>query len=155
MTRKASTQVATIIKAERKAVYDAFLDPDLVTAWLPPNNMRGCVHVFDAREGGAFRISLTYQDPEHPVGGKTSADTDTVQGKFVELAPYSRIVEVVEFDSEDPAFAGEMRITVTFADAAEGTEITFLCQDIPEGIRPEDNEQGCKESLQKLATLLE
>lgn len=150
-----STRVARFIKAEREAVYHAFLDPDSVAAWLSPNNMRGHVHVFDAREGGAFRISLTYQNPEHSLAGKTSADTDTFQGRFVELVPYEKIVEAVEFESEDPAFAGEMTITVSLADADGGTEITFLCQDIPKGIRPEDNEQGCKESLQKLAALIE
>lgn len=151
----ASTRVSRVIKAGREEVYRAFLDPQSVVAWLPPHNMTGRVHVFDPREGGLFRISLTYQDPEHSLGGKTTADTDTVQGRFVELLPYSRIVEVVTFESEDPAFAGEMTITVTLADADGGTEITFLCEDIPKGIRPEDNEQGCRESLQKLAALLE
>ena len=48
-----------------------------------------------------------------------------------------------------------MRMTVSLADANGGTEITILCEDIPKGIRPEDNELGCKESLQKLAAFLE
>lgn len=151
----ASTRVSKIIKAPRKAVYQAFLDRDAVTAWLSHDNMRGHVHAFDAREGGAFRISLTYQDPEHSPGGKTSEDTDTYQGRFVESVPYAKIVEVTEFESQDPAFADEMRITVSLADTDGGTEITMLCQDIPKGIRLEDNELGCKESLQKLAALLE
>jgi len=64
-------------------------------------------------------------------------------------------VEVVEFESPDPQFAGAMRITTTFADGDEGTEITILCQDIPPGIRPEDNEEGTRQALQKLAALLE
>jgi hypothetical protein len=64
-------------------------------------------------------------------------------------------VEVVEFESQAPEFAGEMKIIVNLADAEGGTGVTMLCQDIPPGIRPEDNEQGCKESLQKLAALLE
>jgi uncharacterized protein YndB with AHSA1/START domain len=89
------------------------------------------------------------------LGGKTTADTDTVQGRFVELVPYTKIVQAVEFESDDPAFAGEMTITVDLADTDGGTEITFLCENIPKGIRPEDNEQGCRESLQKLAALLE
>jgi uncharacterized protein YndB with AHSA1/START domain len=151
----ASTRVSKIIKAPRKAIYQAFLDRDAVTAWLSPDNMRGPVHASDAREGDAFRISLTYQDPEHSPGGKTSEDTDTYQGRFVESVPYAKSVEVIEFESQDPAFAGEMRITVSLADTDGGTEITMLCQDIPKGIRLEDNELGCKESLQKLAALLE
>ena len=59
-------------------------------------------------------------------------------------------MEVVEFESQDPAFA-----TVSLADADGGTELTILCEDIPKGIRPEDNELGCRESLHKLAVLLE
>jgi uncharacterized protein YndB with AHSA1/START domain len=113
------------------------------------------LHVFDAREGGTFRMSLTYQDPKHSPGGKTSEDTDTFQGKFIELVPDEKIVEVIKFESRDPRFAGEMKITTSFTDTDEGTEITVLCQDIPAGIRLEDNEMGCKESLQKLAALIE
>jgi len=78
----ASTRVSRIINAERKAVYHAFLDPDSVVSWLAPNNMRGHVHTFDAREDGTFRMSLTYQNPEHSLAGKTSEDTDTFQGRF-------------------------------------------------------------------------
>lgn len=74
--------------------------------WLAPDNMKGHVHTFDAREGGTFRMSLTYQDQTHPLSGKTSEDTDTFQGRFLELVPYARIAEVVEFESPDPAFAG-------------------------------------------------
>jgi len=96
-----------------------------------------------------------YQDPKHLLVGKTSQDTDIVLGRFVELIPETKILEVVEFESQAPEFAGEMKIIVSLADADGGTEVTMLCQDIPPGIRPEDNEQGCKESLQKLGALLE
>jgi uncharacterized protein YndB with AHSA1/START domain len=154
-TKGSSTRVSRVIKAERNVVYSAFLDPDSVAAWLAPNSMTGHVHVFEPREGGRFRMSLTYRNADHPVAGKTSADTDTVQGRFVELVPNKKIVEVVEFESQDPAFSGEMKILVSLTDAEGGTEITFVCDDIPPGIRPEDNEQGCKESLAKLAKLLE
>jgi uncharacterized protein YndB with AHSA1/START domain len=144
-----------MIKAPRKAVYQAFLDRDAVASWLPPEAMTGHVHTFDPREGGKFRMSLTYQDPEHSPGGKTSEDTDTVQGRFVELVPYEKIAWVVEFESQDPGFAGEMRITFRLADAEGGTEVVVLCEDIPGGVRPEDNEMGCRSSLQNLAALLE
>jgi uncharacterized protein YndB with AHSA1/START domain len=139
---------------ERKAVYQAFLDRDAVAAWLAPKGMKGRVHAFDARKGGSFRISLTYQGSNH-LPGKTSEDTDTSEVKFVKLVPYSKIVEVAVFESEDPAFAGEMKITAALADVEGGTELTMVCEDIPTGIRPEDNEQGCRESLDKLAALLE
>jgi uncharacterized protein YndB with AHSA1/START domain len=150
-----STRVSKIVKAPRKTVYRAFLDREAVASWLPPNNMTGDVHVFEPREGGRFRISLMYQDPKHSLAGKTSQHTDIPQGRFVELIPDTKIVEVVEFESQKPEFAGEMEIIVSLADVDGGTEVRMHCQDIPPGMRPEDNEQGCKESLQKLALLLE
>lgn len=150
-----STTVSRVIDAPRSEVYRAFLDPDAVVAWLPPEGMTGRVHRFDAREGGTFRVSLTYRDATGGAGGKTTPDTDTYRGRFASLVPDERIEEVVEFESADPRFAGEMRITVTFEDAADGTAVTYRCDDIPSGIRPEDNEAGCRSSLGKLAALVE
>src|SRR5712692_1887154 len=115
-TKSASTRVSKIIKASRQAVYQAFLDADSVAAWLHPDGMTGHVHTFEPREGGKFRISLTYQDAKNSPGGKTSQDTDTYQGRFVKLVPNETIVEVIEFESQQPEFAGEMRMTVTLAD---------------------------------------
>jgi uncharacterized protein YndB with AHSA1/START domain len=150
-----STQVSRIIRAPRRAVYRACLDPDAVAAWRVPDNMKGHMHAFDAREGGAFRMSLTYRDPAKSPVGKTSEDTDTFQGRFVELIPDEKIVEAIEFESPDPRFAGEMKITTRFAETGAGTEITILCQDIPSGIELADNELGCREALRKLAALVE
>jgi uncharacterized protein YndB with AHSA1/START domain len=151
----ASMQVSKIIKAPRQAVYQACLDPDALAKWRVPDNMKAQVHVFDAREGGRFRISLTYQNPAHSPGGKSSEDTDTFEGRFIELIPDEKIVEVVAFESPDPNFAGEMRITTSLRDTAGGTEITLLFQDMPAGIHLEDNEAGTRQSLRKLAALLE
>jgi uncharacterized protein YndB with AHSA1/START domain len=153
--KKGTSRVSRIIKAPRQAVYNAFIDPGSLAAWLAPDNMRGEVHTFDAREGGIFRMTLTYLDSKDPPGGKTAKDKDTFQGRFVELVPYEKIVEVIEFESEDPRFAGEMKMIVTFADSGGGTEVTLLFEDIPEGIRPEDNDKGSNQSLKKLAALLE
>jgi len=153
--KKASTRVSRTIHAPRTAVYQAFVDRDAVAAWLPPESMRGEVHAFEPREGGLFHMSLTYKNPEDAQRGKTSADTDTVRGRFVELLPLEKIVEVFEFESQDPKLAGEMRVTARFADVAGGTEVTMICDDIPVGISPADNEMGSRSSLQNLAALLE
>ena len=152
---RASTQVSTIIRAPRAVVYRACLDPDALARWRVPDTMSGHVQVFDAREGGAFRMSLTYRDPQQAPGGKTSDDTDTFRGRFLELVPDEKIVEVVEFESPDPRFAGEMTVTTSLSDTADGTEVTVRCQDLPPGIRPEDNALGTKQALRKLATLVE
>ncbi len=150
-----STRVSRIIKAPRTKVYWAFLDPAAVAAWLAPDTMRGRVHAFDPREGGQFRISLVYQNPEDSQRGKTSGDTDTYHGRFAKLVPYEKIVEVIEFESQEPGFAGEMTMTVMLADVEGGTEVSLLYENVPRGIRPEDNEAGSRSSLQKLAALVE
>jgi uncharacterized protein YndB with AHSA1/START domain len=149
------TSVTRLIRAPREAVYRACLDPEALAAWRVPDNMVGHVHAFDAREGGVLRMSLTYLDADQSPRGKTSQDTDTFQSRFVELVPGEKIVEAIEFESEDPRFSGEMTITTTLADAAMGTDVTILCQGLPAGVRPEDNEMGTRQSLQKLAALVE
>ena len=153
----ASTKVSRLIKAPLQAVYRAFLDRDALAAWLPPETMAGRVHALDPRPGGKFAMSLTYQDPQLAPGGqgKTSENTDTFQGRFVELVPDEKIVWAVQFDSPHPEFAGEMRITWSLADAGDGTQVSVLCENIPPGVRPEDNEMGSRSSLQKLAALVE
>ncbi len=150
-----STRVSQFIKAPREVVYRALLDPDAVAAWLSPDNMRGHVHTFEPHEGGKFRMSLTYLDQADSPRGKTTDDTDTFEGRFVELRPYEKLVEVFVFESQQPEFAGEMRMTWSLADADGGTEVTVLCEDIPKGIRLEDNEVGSKQSLRKLAGFVE
>lgn len=155
MTPDRSTRVSWLINAPREVVYRAFLEPDAVASWLPPDGMKGQVHVLEPRVGGKFRVSLTYLNPEESLGGKTSADTDTTQGRFVELIPKEKIVWMTEFESEQPEFAGEMKIIWSLADADGGTEVTVVCEDIPVGIRLEDNELGSKLSLQKLAAFVE
>lgn len=150
---RASTQVSQIVKAPRAAVYRACLDPYALASWRVPDNMTAHVHVFDAREGGAFRMSLIYKDSEPSPGGKTSEGTDTFQGRFAQLVADEKIVEVIEFESQDPGFAGEMRMTTTLADTDEGTEVTVLCEGIPAGVRPEDNQAGTEQALRKLAAL--
>lgn len=150
-----SMRVSRVIKAPRQKVYQAFLDAESVSAWLAPDNMRSHVHTFEPREGGQFRVSLTYQNPGEAQLGKTSGATDTYHGRFAKLVPYEKIVEVIEFESQEPGFAGEMRMTVMLADVDGGTEVSLLYENVPRGIRPEDNEAGSRSSLQKLAALVE
>jgi uncharacterized protein YndB with AHSA1/START domain len=115
--------------------------------------MTAHVHAFDGREGGAFRISLTY---EAPTGmGKTSAQTDTYHGRFVKLVPDEQVVEVDEFETEDPAMRGEMTITITLADVDGGTELVAVHDGLPAGVSPADNETGWRLALDKLAALVE
>jgi uncharacterized protein YndB with AHSA1/START domain len=149
------TSVSRIIKAPRRTIYQAFLDPEALVSWLPPKGMKGHVYAFDAREGGAYRLSLTYEGSNHPAPGKTSEHADIVRGRFVKLIPDERIVQRVEFESEDPAFAGAMTIDWSLADVPGGTEVTVRCENAPEGIRPDDHETGMRSSLENLAAFTE
>ena len=148
-------RVSRFIHAPRHAVYLAFLDPEAISAWMAPDTMRGHVHQFEARAGGVFRVSLRYQNPEDAGRGKSSGDTDTYHGRFVELVPDEKIVEAIEFETNDPGMMGEMTLTVLLAEVAGGTEVTMIYDHLPSGVRPEDNEIGTRESLAKLAAYLE
>jgi uncharacterized protein YndB with AHSA1/START domain len=148
-----STRITRRVNAPRAAVYRALLDPRAVAAWMVPTGMTSQVHAFDPREGGAFRVSLTYDAPTG--AGKTTAQTDTYHGRFVELVPDERVVEVVEFETADPALRGEMTITIALADADGGTDVLAVHDRLPPGLSPADNEAGWRSSLAKLAALVE
>lgn len=111
------------------------------------------VHEFDVREGGAFRISLTYDEPTET--GKTTARTDTFHGHFARLVPDEQVVQIVEFETDDPTIRGEQTITYTLTDADGGTDIDAVHDNLPAGVPPEDNDLGWRMSLAKLAALAE
>lgn len=150
---EASTRVTQRIRAPRAAVYRALLDAGAVAKWMVPDGMRGEVHAFDAREGGAIRVSLTYDAPTGT--GKTTAHTDTYHGRFVRLVPDELVVEAVEFETADPALRGEMTIEIRLRDVAGETEIVAVHGRLPRGLAPADNETGWRTSLAKLAALVE
>ena len=148
-----STRISVHLKAPREIVYRALLDERAIATWMVPTGMTSHVHEFDAREGGSFRISLTYDAPTGT--GKTTAHTDTYHGRFVKLVPNEQVVEVAEFETTDPALRGEMTITLTLADAGGGTDVLAVHDGLPPGVPTADNEVGWRSSLAKLAALVE
>jgi uncharacterized protein YndB with AHSA1/START domain len=148
-----STRVTRHVRAPRPAVYRALLDADAIRQWRVPDGMSSEVHEFDAREGGAFRVSLTYDAQAGT--GKSAARTDTYHGRFTRLVPDEQVTEVFEFESADPGLAGEMTMTTTLADAADGTDVTVLHERVPDRIPPADNETGTRMALEHLARLVE
>ncbi len=148
-----STRVRRHLNAPRARVYSALVDAKAVARWMVPTGMTSQVHVFEGREGGSFRISLTYDAPT--AVGKTSGHTDTFHGRFVQLVPNERVVEVVEFETVDPELRGEMTITMTLADADGGTEVLAVHEGLPPGLPTADNEAGWRSSLARLAALVE
>jgi len=153
-----ATELARTIAAPRHAVYAALLDADAVQRWMVPDGMTSEIHSFDPEVGGAFRISLTYDAPD-PVG-KSGAHTDTYHGTFAALVPDHEVVQVVEFETDDPAMQGEMTITYQLTDAGladgtVGTLVTGSHEGLPPGISIADNELGWRMSMAKLADLVE
>src|SRR6266498_4748688 len=136
-----STRLSQHVNAPRAQVYRALLDARAVATWMVPNGMTSHVHAFDGRQGGSFRISLTYDAPTGT--GKSSAHTDTFHGRFVKLVPDEKVVEVVEFETTDPALRGEMTITIALADAeGGGTDLLAVHDELPPGVPTADNEVG-------------
>jgi uncharacterized protein YndB with AHSA1/START domain len=147
------TRVSRRVSASRSAVYRALVDPSAVTKWMVPEGMTGHVHAFDPREGGAIRVSLTYDGPTGL--GKTTARTDTYYGRFVKLVADTQVQQAVEFETDDAALQGAMTITISLADVPGGTEILAVHEGLPEGLAASDNELRWREGLAKLAALVE
>ncbi len=149
----ASTCISRHMNAPRARVYKSLIDAGAIAKWKVPTGMTCQVHEFEGREGGAFRISLTYD--EQTGTGKTTAQTDTYRGRFVTLVPNERVVEVDEFETANPALRGEMTITITLSDADGGTNVLAVHDGLPPGLSASDNEAGWRMALDKLADLVE
>jgi uncharacterized protein YndB with AHSA1/START domain len=142
-----------VIDAPRPRVYEALLDATAVARWKVPAGMTCEVHEFEARVGGAIRISLSYEARDR--AGKTVGRTDTYRGRFVTLVRDELVVEVDEFETDDPALRGEMTSTIRLSDADGATELVAVHDGLPEGLSPADNELGWREALGRLAALVE
>lgn len=143
-----------MINASPADVYAAMVDPAALAEWLPPGNMTADFERFDLRPGGSYRLVLTYNAGSASVG-KASEDTDIVEGRFVDLRPGERVVQTVDFESEDPAFHGTMMMTWQVAPHEGGTRVDFIAEDVPEGISAEDHAEGMAASLTNLVRYLE
>ncbi|HTF50854.1 MAG TPA: SRPBCC domain-containing protein [Pseudonocardia sp.] len=149
-----STEASREVDAPRSSVYRALLDAGAIARWRVPTGMTCEVHEFDAREGGFFRISLTYDAPTGT--GKSAAHTDTYHGHFVRLRPDEQVVEVLEFEAAAAELRGEMTMTTTLADAESGgTLVTIRHDGIPDAVPAADNEVGTRMALDKLAMFVE
>lgn len=122
--------------------------------WLPPSGMIGQMERFAFREGGSYRLRLTYVE-DGTGSGKSSDGSDEVEARFVRLVRERRIEQAVPFESDDPRFSGEMRVVWTFTPVESGTEVVVRCENVPDGISPEDHDAGLRSTLENLATFTE
>ncbi len=149
------TDIASrVIAAPHERVYAALVDPKALTAWLPPDGMSGRFERFDPRTGGSYRLVLTYTEVSAS-RGKTTADSDIVEARFLDLLPGVRVVQAVDFVSDDPAYAGTMIMTWEVTAVDGGTRVDITADDVPDGISPDDHAAGLASSLAHLADHLE
>jgi uncharacterized protein YndB with AHSA1/START domain len=133
-----------VLRAAPERVYRAFVDPDAMVKWLPPNGFTGKVHHMDARAGGSYRMSFT---------NFTTGKSHSFGGQYVELAPGERLRYTDKF--EDPNLPGEMQVTVTFKKVFCGTELNVTQEGVPDIIPAEACYLGWQESLILLVKLVE
>lgn len=133
-----------VLRATPERVYRAFLDPDAMAKWLPPNGFTGKVHHVDARVGGTYRMSFT---------NFSTGQSHSFGGEYLELIPNERIRNTDRFD--DPNLPGEMLTTVSMRQVSCGTELNIVQEGIPEAIPQEACYLGWQESLTLLAQLVE
>src|SRR5712672_2112673 len=129
-----------VLRATPGKIYKAFLDPDAMAKWLPPNGFTAKVHKMDAKVGGSYKMSFTNftTDKSHSFGGA-----------YVELTPHERIRYTDKFD--DPNLPGAMQVTVTLKKVLVGTEINITQEGIPDAIPAEACYLGWQQSLVLLA----
>jgi uncharacterized protein YndB with AHSA1/START domain len=133
-----------VLRAPPERIYRAFLDPDAMAKWLPPNGFTGKVHSMDAKVGGTYKMSFT---------NFGSGKSHSFGGKYVELTPNGLIRYTNKFD--DPNLPGEMQTTITLKKVFCGTELNAIQEGVPEVIPAEACYMGWQESLILLGKLVE
>jgi uncharacterized protein YndB with AHSA1/START domain len=147
-------RASRVIAAPRHQVYAALIDPVALTDWLPPDGMTGRFERFDLRPGGSYRLVLTYEDAAR-APGKATATTDVVDAHFVDVVADSRVIQTVDFVSDDPAMAGTMTMTWEVSDVHGATRVDITAENVPDGISSEDHAVGLASSLEHLAAYVE
>lgn len=133
-----------VLATRPEKVYRAFLEPDAMAKWLPPDGFTCTVHQVDPKVGGSYKASFR---------NFTNGQKHTFGGKYVELAPNERLCYTDRF--EDPSLPGEIRVTVTLKKVSVGTEVTIVQEGLPDVIPVEACYLGWQQSLRNLARLVE
>jgi uncharacterized protein YndB with AHSA1/START domain len=142
------------VDAPLSRVFQALVDREALETWLPPGNMTGRFENFDPTPGGSYRLVLTYANAAASPG-KSSADSDIVDVRFVDIVANERVVQAVDFVADSPEFAGTMRMTWTVREDAGGTLVEIVADDVPDGISHADHAVGLASSLDNLARFVE
>ncbi|HEY2876365.1 MAG TPA: SRPBCC family protein [Reyranella sp.] len=133
-----------VLATTPEKLYRAFLEPDAVAKWLPPNGFACTVHHLEARVGGTHKMSFR---------NFTTGKGESFGGRYLELVPNERLRYTDSFD--DPNLPGEMTVTVSLKKVVVGTELTITQEGIPDPIPVEACYLGWQQSLENLAKLVE
>jgi len=133
-----------VLRATPERVYRAFLEPDAMAKWLPPNGFTGKVHHLEAKVGGTYKMSFT---------NFSSGKSHSFGGTYLELTPNERLRYTDRFD--DPNLPGEILTTITLKKVFCGTELNVVQEGLPDVIPAEACYLGWQESLALLAKLVE
>jgi uncharacterized protein YndB with AHSA1/START domain len=139
-----TVQFQRVLRTTPERLYRAFIDPDAMVKWLPPNGFTAKVHNIDARVGGSYKMSFT---------NFSSGKSHSFGGEYLELVPNERLRYVDRFDN--PGLPGEMTVTVNLKKVSVGTEIKIVQEGIPDAIPAEACHLGWQESLALLTLLVE
>lgn len=139
-----------VISAPAATIFEALTKRDVVAEWLPPNGSTAKIGRFEARPGGQFQMTLHFSDTNVP--GKTTKNSDTVKGHFVRVEPDRLVDQAIEFESDDAAFAGTMRMLWSLDPESENSTVVRVeAHAVPPGIDPSDHAKGLSSSLENLA----
>lgn len=141
------------IDAPPNEVFAALVDAEARTVWLPPAGMSGRFDWFDARPGGGYRLTLTYDD--EATRGKSVENADVVEVRFTAVDEPRQLVEEADFVSDDPSFAGTMTMTWSLEPVDRGTLVTITATDVPDGISSEDHVTAFASTLSNLDKYVE
>ena len=133
-----------VLTAKPEKIYRAFLDPDAMAKWLPPNGFTCSVHQLDPKVGGIYKMSFT---------NFTTKKSVSFGGEYRELVENERLRYTDNFD--DPNLAGEIQVTVVLKKVSLGTEVTIIQEGLPTVIPLEACYVGWQQSLNNLAKLVE
>ena len=139
-----TVQLHRVLTAKPEKIYRAFLDPDAMAKWLPPNGFTCRVDQMNPKVGGIYKMSFT---------NFTTKKSVSFGGEYRELVENERLCYTDNFD--DPNLVGEIQVTVDLKKVSLGTEVTIVQEGLPTVIPLEACYVGWQQSLNNLAKLVE
>lgn len=148
MSETRTDTTSRLIRATAPKIWDALTRQSALRQWKAPTGMHLEIFHYNARVDGTYRVALRYENAS--TKGKSGENADIVNGRFLEMEPNKKIVEAVRFESDDPAFGGQMIVTTDLAQEKGGTRVTFTAENVPPAISQEEHIKGMGSSLELL-----